>query len=96
MTMNSEAAVDSATGTFSPSPRWACAELLLAGALLVAGLTVQHVVFSASATPWLAAIGVLLLWWRGPGWRQLGLGRPASIRRTVAIHLGLYQGITAG
>ena len=47
MTMNSEAAVDSATGALSPSPRWVCAELLLAGALLVAGLTVQHVVFSA-------------------------------------------------
>ena len=87
MTMNSEAAVDSATGAFKPSPRWACAELLLAGALLVAGLTVPHVVFSAGATPWLAAIGVLFLCWRGPGWRWVGFGRPASIRRTVAISL---------
>lgn len=69
------------------SPRWACAELLLAGAIIVAGLTVPHVVFSASSSPWLAAIGALLLWWRGPGWQAVGLGRPASLRRTVAISL---------
>jgi membrane protease YdiL (CAAX protease family) len=69
------------------SPRWACAELLLAGAIIAAGLTVPHVVFSASSSPWLAAIGALLLWWRGPGWRQVGLGRPASLGRTVAISL---------
>ena len=69
------------------SPRWACAELLVAGAIIVASFTVPHVVFSASASPWLAAVGALLLWWRGPGLREIGLGRPASIRRTVAISL---------
>jgi membrane protease YdiL (CAAX protease family) len=69
------------------SPRWACAELLVAGTIIVASFTVPHVVFSASASPWLAAVGALLLWWRGPGLREVGLGRPASIRHTVAISL---------
>lgn len=46
-----------------------------------------------SATPYLLATGAVFLWWRGPGWRAIGLRRPESWTRTllVAALLGAYQ-----
>lgn len=74
----------------SPSQSWAIAELALAIAILYAGLT-GYLPFSA--TPYLLAVGAVFLWWRGPGWRALGLRRPESWPRTllVATALGAYQ-----
>ena len=52
-----------------------------------------------SSTPWLLAVAAMLLWWRGPGWRAIGLRRPANVatlaghRRVVGVgyqYLGLY------
>lgn len=63
---------------------------MLAIAILYAGLE-GYLVFSS--TPFLLATGAIFLWWRGPGWRAIGLRRPASWRRTFAIAaaLSLYQ-----
>jgi membrane protease YdiL (CAAX protease family) len=73
-----------------PSRPWAIVELLLAIAIMYAGL-VGYV--PISATPYLLAIAALFLWWRGPGWRAIGLRRPDSWPRTmlVAVLLGAYQ-----
>ena len=73
-----------------PSRSWAIVELLLAIAILFAGLE-GYLWFSA--TPYLLVIGALFLWSRGPGWRAIGLRRPANWGRTIAIGaaLSLYQ-----
>jgi hypothetical protein len=69
---------------------WAIVELLLAIAVMYAGLK-GYLPFSA--TPYLLIVGALFLWWRGPGWRAIGLRRPESWTRTllVALALGAYQ-----
>lgn len=63
---------------------------MLAIAIMYAGLA-GYLPFAA--TPYLLAVGALFLWWRGPGWRAIGLRRPASWPRTllVALALGAYQ-----
>jgi membrane protease YdiL (CAAX protease family) len=68
----------------------AIVELVLAIAVLYAGL-VGHLPFSA--TPYLLIVAAVFLWWRGPGWRAIGLRRPAHWPRTllVALALGAYQ-----
>lgn len=73
-----------------PSRPWAIAELVLAIAVMYAGLT-GYLPFSA--TPHLLALGALFLWWRGPGWRAIGLRRPESWSRTLLVGaaLGAYQ-----
>jgi uncharacterized protein len=80
------------TATAAPKPLWACAEELLACVIVAAGLTMPVVLFVAGSAPWLVAVAVAFVWWRGPGWRALGLGRPVSLRRTVAISLGVGIG----
>jgi CAAX protease family protein len=63
---------------------------VLAIAILYAGL--EGYLWFAS-TPYLLAVGALFLWWRGPGWRAIGLRRPPNWSRTIAIGaaLSLYQ-----
>jgi uncharacterized protein len=65
-------------------------ELLLAIAIMVAGLA-GYLWFTA--TPFLLIVGTLFLWWRGPGWRAIGLRRPASWPRALGVAIGLagYQ-----
>jgi membrane protease YdiL (CAAX protease family) len=75
-----------------PSAIWACVELLLALAIIAAGLTVQSLLFIFGSTPWLVAAAMLFLWWRGPGWRAIGLRRPASLTRTLALGVGVGVG----
>ncbi len=73
-------------GGISPRDRrWAVAELLVAGALVV-GANVFDVV-PISETPWLVAIGWLSLRLRGRNWRSLGFRRPGRWISTVAVAL---------
>jgi membrane protease YdiL (CAAX protease family) len=74
-------------------PSWAIAELLLAVALIAAGLKLPLIVFMLGSAPWLMAIGLLLTAWRGPGLKAIGLGAPASIPRTIAG--GILVGIAS-
>jgi CAAX protease family protein len=69
-----------------PSLPWAGIELLLAVAVIAAGLG-GYIPFSS--TPWLLAVAAVFLWWRGPGWRGIGLRRPARPARTLAIGLAV-------
>jgi hypothetical protein len=62
---------------------WAALELLVAGALVVGANVYDWV--PVSETPWLVLIGWLSLRLRGLGWRSVGLTRPASWRRTIAM-----------
>jgi CAAX protease family protein len=64
-----------------PAPAWAIVDLALAVALIVAGLLGF---FWFSSTPWLLAAAGASLWWRGPGWRAIGLRR-VHAGRTVAL-----------
>lgn len=74
-------------GAYNPSRAWACIELVVAALLVAAGLQGYTYV---SATLWLAAVGLVLVWWRGPGWRAVGLDRPSSIVRVLIV------GVTVG
>jgi membrane protease YdiL (CAAX protease family) len=69
---------------------WAIAELLIAIAISLAALA-GYVPYAA--TPWLLAAAAFFLWWRGPGWRAIGLRRPVSWTRTVLLALAVasYQ-----
>jgi uncharacterized protein len=67
---------------------WAIAELAVAVALVVAGLR-GYIAFSS--TPWLLLAATLFFWWRGPGWRAVGLRRPSAPARVFTI--GLLVGI---
>lgn len=74
----------------APSPPWAIAELALAVAISIAGIEGY---LGFIHTPFLLAAGAFFLWWRGPGWRAIGLRRPERWRRAIAIGvaLGCYQ-----
>ena len=77
-----------------PARAWAGGELVLAGALMTAGLEGYT---PYGSTPWLLAVAAVWLWWRGPGWRAIGLRRPESWVRVliVGIAVGLgYQFIS--
>jgi len=69
-------------GAREPSRAWASVELAIAVLLITAGLR-GYVAFGA--TLWLFAIAVVLVWWRGPGWRTVGFARPQSIARDIAV-----------
>lgn len=69
----------------------ACVELLLALAIMAAGLKVQIILFRFGSAPWLLAAAALFLWWRGLGWRGIGLCRPVSLSRTMAV--GVLVGV---
>jgi CAAX protease family protein len=63
-------------------------EFAIVVALFVADLK-HHIFFSK--TPWLFLLGWISLRWRGLGWRDVGLARPANWRRTIVI--GVLCGI---
>jgi CAAX protease family protein len=63
-------------------------EVAIIAALFVADFK-HHIFFSK--TPWLFLLGWVSLRWRGLGWRNVGLARPPSWRRTIAI--GVLCGI---
>lgn len=67
-----------------PSPFWAALEIALAAFVIAAGLLGY---IPLSSTPALLAVAAVFLSWRGPGWRGVGLGRPASMRHVAAIGL---------
>src|SRR5262245_60844886 len=74
-----------------PRPLAAVLELLLAIAIIAAGLRVPSVAFVLGSAPWLLAAGVVSFRLRGPGWRAAGLARPASVPWTIA--LGVLVGL---
>ena len=63
---------------------------MIAIVLMVAGMA-GYLWFAA--TPYLLVVGAMFLWWRGPGWRAIGLRRPASWPRAllIATALAAYQ-----
>ena len=73
----------------NPSRVWASAELAIAVVVIAAGL--QGYLFFNS-TLWLFAIAVVLVWWRGPGWRSIGLRRPSSVARAVIVGVAVGLG----
>ena len=75
----------------APSPAWAALELVLTVSVIAAGL-LGYIPFSS--TPALLAVAAVFLWWRGPGWRGVGLRRPASMRRQLAIGLAGRCGVS--
>ena len=63
----------------------AAVELLLAIAIIAAGLRIPSIVFVLGSAPWLLVAGIVSYRLRGPGWRAAGLARPASVPWTIAI-----------
>ena len=63
----------------------AVVELLLAIAIIAAGLRIPSIVFVLGSAPWLLAAGLVSFRLRGPGWRAVGLARPASVPWTIAV-----------
>ena len=77
--------------SFVPSPLWAGVELLVALAVIVAGLRLQLIAFALGSAPWLTAIGLVCVWWRGPGIRAILRGSPLPVRRAIAF--GVVVGV---
>ncbi len=75
-------------GHLQPARAWAGVELILAASIIVAGLLEYTPI---SSTPWLLAVAAIFLWWRGPGWRGIGLRRPANTARSLVI--GVVVGV---
>ena len=67
---------------------WAAVELGLAALIIVAGL-LGYV--PLSSTPFLLVVAAVFVWWRGPGWRAIGLRRPSNARLSLA--LGILVGV---
>ena len=70
---------------------WPIVEVIVALAMVAAGL-LGFIPFTS--TPWLLLAAMLFVWWRGPGWRAVGLRWPAHPARTLAIGLAvgvIYQ-----
>ena len=63
-------------------------EFAIVVALFVADFR-HHIFFSK--VPWLFLLAWISLRWRGLGWRDVGLARPANWRRTIVI--GILCGI---
>ena len=72
--------------SIQPSPLWAAVELVLGVIIIAAGLLGY---IPLSSTPVLLVTGAIFLWWRGPGWRGIGLRRQANMWRVVAIGLAV-------
>jgi membrane protease YdiL (CAAX protease family) len=70
--------------SFVPSPLWAGVELVVALAVIVAGLKLQLIAFALGSAPWLTAIGLSCIGWRGPGIRAIVRGAPLPVRRAIA------------
>jgi membrane protease YdiL (CAAX protease family) len=82
-----------------PRPGWASLEVILAFvialgplALATAGFDLPTVLFGLGTVPWSVAVAALFLRWRGLGWRTIGLGRPTSLRGTLAV--GVLVGVS--
>jgi membrane protease YdiL (CAAX protease family) len=74
------------SGPLSPAQRWfSLAEFVAGGAIVIA-----HNVYHAlpNEVPILFVLGLISFRLRDGGWGAMGLGRPASWRRTVSIALG--------
>jgi hypothetical protein len=70
---------------------WPLIELTVAIAIVAAGL-LGFIPYTS--TPWLLLAAIVFFRWRGPGWRAVGLRRPAHPARTLAIGLAvgvIYQ-----
>jgi membrane protease YdiL (CAAX protease family) len=75
-------------GGFVARPLRSCVEMLSAAALIIAGLRLEVTAFTFGSAPWLAAIGILSFWWRGPRlWSSSS--RTTSVPRVVAIGVGV-------
>ena len=70
----------------------AAVELLLAIAIIAAGLRIPSIVFVLGSAPWLLVAGIVSYRLRGPGWRAAGLARPASVPWTIAIGVLVGRG----
>jgi membrane protease YdiL (CAAX protease family) len=86
MTITEAAAARAVGGRARPG--WAVAELAVAVALVAAGLG-GYIAYSS--TPWLLLAATVFFWWRGPGWRAVGLRRPSAPARVFTI--GLLVGV---
>jgi len=71
-----------------PNKAWAVIEIVI-GASIAFGGIVGWIPFSSN--PWMLLAATILLWWRGPGWRGVGLRRPSHWGRTIL--LGLVVGL---
>ena len=67
---------------------WAAVELVLATLIIVVGLLGY---IPLSSTPFLLVVAAVFLWWRGPGWRAIGLRHPSNVR--LALALGIAVGL---
>jgi uncharacterized protein len=63
----------------------------MAVAIIIAGLRAEVVAFMFGSAPWLAALGALSQWWRGPKLWSRGFSRTSSLRRAVGI--GICVGV---
>ena len=61
---------------------WVLVELAVAVAIAAAGLWGWMPI---SSTPWMLVAATLFLWWRGPGWREVGLRRPPQLGRVLLL-----------
>ena len=76
-------------GAIAPaSIGWALVELSIAVITVAAGL-LGYIAFSS--TPWLLICATAFFWWRGPGWRAVGMRWPAQPGRIIAI--GVATGV---
>ena len=64
--------------------------LILAELVMVALVRFGVLLPFSPATIPLLLLGSLSLWLRKSGWREIGLGRPASWRRTILTGLGIF------
>ena len=72
-----------------PAPGEAIVELLVALAIIAAGL-LGFIPYSS--TPWLLAVATLFLWQWVSGWRPLGLRRPPQPARALALGVAVGVG----
>jgi membrane protease YdiL (CAAX protease family) len=77
--------VRSDRGPLTPGQRWFSLAELVVGSAIVIGHNVYH--FVPNEVPILFVIGLISLRVRDGGWRVIGLGWPASWRRTVSFAL---------
>jgi uncharacterized protein len=72
-----------------PNVAWPIVEIIIAVAIMIAGLAGY---IDYSSVPWMLLVAWLFLWWRGPGWRGVGLRLPPQPLRTVLIGIALGVG----
>jgi uncharacterized protein len=63
--------------------------MLMAVAVIIAGLRAEVAAFVLGSAPWLAALGALSLWWRGPELWSRGFSRTISLRRVAGIGISV-------